>query len=143
PVRLDQMGTDSLPIMTYGKSVITGGSHAPTEFYPHRPAGPPLRRRARSGPSPTPGPRAQGPGRPAADPLVLRRRAAPFTLRCLQIPARGPLRRGGPIGLDRHLARLRRVAAPAQRRTGRELAPGPAPAPAAPGRRPGLDPLSW
>src|SRR5262249_10294069 len=91
----------------------------------------------------TPRPRTEVSGRPAADPLVLRRCADHLALGCLPIPARGPLRRGGPVGLDHHLTRLRRVAAPAQRRFGWELAPGPAPAEAPPGRRPGLDPLPW
>src|SRR6516162_11607368 len=113
------MGTDSLPIMTYEEPVITGGSHAPTEFYPHRPAGPPLRRHDPPGPSETPRPWTQVPGRPAADPVVLRRGAHHLTLGCLPVPARRPLRRSGPVGFDRHLARLRRVAAPAQRRPGR------------------------
>ena len=57
--------------------------------------------------------------------------------------ARRPLRRGGPLGPDRHPARLRRVAAPAQRRLGRRPAPALAPPAAAPGRRPGPDPLPW
>jgi hypothetical protein len=137
------MDTGSLPIMTYEETVITGGSHAPTEFYPHRPAGPPPRRRDPSGPSEPPRPRAQVPRRPVADPVVLCRRAPHLALGCLQVPARRPLRRGGPLGTDRHPPRLRRVAAPAQRRPGRQLAPAPAPGAAAPGRRPGLDPLSW
>src|SRR5262245_3186155 len=107
------MDTGSLPIMTYGRPVITGGSHAPTAFYPHRPAGPPLRRRRHAGPPGTPRPRTEVSGRPAADPLVLRRCADHLALGCLPIPARGPLRRGGPVGLDHHLTRLRRVAAPA------------------------------
>src|SRR5690242_13360346 len=103
------MDTDSLPIMTYEGPVITGGSHAPTAFYPDRPAGPPLRRHGPSGPPGTPGPRAQMPGRPAADPGVLRRRAPHLALGCLPVVARRPLRRSGPVGLDRHLARLRRI----------------------------------
>ncbi len=41
--------------------------------------------------------------------------------------ARRPVPRGGPVGPDRHPARLRRVAPPAQRRPGRELAPPLAP----------------
>ena len=69
------MDTGSLPIMTYGGPIITGASHAPTEFYPHRSAGPPLRRCDRSGPSETPRPRTQVPGRPAAHPVVLCGRA--------------------------------------------------------------------
>src|SRR5262245_9232210 len=137
------MGTDSLPIMTYEEPVIPGGSHAPTEFYPHRPAGPPLRRLDPSGPSPTPGPRTQVSGRPVADPLVLRRGAHHLALGCLPVLARRALRRSRPVGLDRHLARLRRLAAPAQRRLGRELAPARAPSAPAVGRRLGLDPLSW
>src|SRR5437016_653127 len=62
--RADEVGSDghSLPIMTYEESVITGGSHALTQFYPHRPAGPPLRRRDPSGPPETPGSRTQVPG---------------------------------------------------------------------------------
>src|SRR3954465_4684718 len=119
------MGTGSLPIMTYGAPVITGGSHAPTEFYPHRPAGPALRRHRPPGPPETRRPRAQVPRRPADDPLALRRCPSHFALRCLQVPPPLPPRRGGPPCLDRHLARLRRVAAPAQRRLGRPLAPGP------------------
>src|SRR5215470_3224909 len=141
-MRSAQMDTGSLPIMTYEGPVITGGSHAPTAFYSYRPAGPPLRRSDPSGPLGTSRPRTQVPGRPTADPVALRRRADHLALRRLPVPARRPLRRGGPLGLDRHLARLRRVAAPAQRRTGWELAPGRAPAAATPGRRPGLDPLS-
>src|SRR5262249_7319817 len=133
------MDTGSLPIMTYGGPVISGGSHAPTAFYPHRPAGPPLRRHDRSGPPGTPGPGTQVPGRPTAAPVVLCRCAPQLALRCLQIPARRPLPRGGPVGLDRYLARLRRVAAPTQRRLGWELAPARAAAAATPGRRPGLD----
>src|SRR5579871_2521476 len=137
------MDTGSLPIMTYRVLVITGGSHAPEEFYPHRPPGPPLRRRDPSGPSPTPGPWTEVPRRPAADPAVLRRRPHHLALGRLQVPARCPLRRGGPPGPDRHLARLRRVAAPAQRRPGRRPAPAPASPAAAPGRRPGPGPLPW
>src|SRR5262249_21838358 len=143
PARSEPMDTGSLPIMTYEETVITGGSHAPTEFYPQRPAGPPLRRRDPSAPPPAPRPRPQVPRGAAADPVVLCRRAAHLALRCLPVLARRPLRRGGPAGPDRHVARLRRVAAPAQRRTGRELAPAPAPSAATLGRRPGLDPLSW
>src|SRR5579871_1717181 len=142
-MRSDPMDTGSLPIMTYRVLVITGGSHAPEEFYPHRPPGPPLRRRDPSGPSPTPGPWTEVPRRPAADPAVLRRRPHHLALGRLQVPARCPLRRGGPPGPDRHLARLRRVAAPAQRRPGRRPAPAPASPAAAPGRRPGPGPLPW
>src|SRR6516165_1887725 len=137
------MDTDSLPIMTYEGPVITGGSHAPTEFYPHRPAGPPLRRCDPSGPSESPGPRTQVPGRPAADPVVLRRGAPHLALGGLPVLARRALRRSRPVGLDRHLARLRRIAAPAQRRLGRELAQARAPSAPAVGCRLGLDPLSW
>src|SRR5262249_26021139 len=117
--RSDPMDTDSLPIMTYEGPVITGGSHAPTAFYAYRPAGLPLRRRGPSGPPSTPGPRAQVPRRPADDLVVLRRRAPHLALGCLPVLGRRPLRRGGPLGLDRHPARLRRAAAPAQRRLGR------------------------
>src|SRR5215472_1016885 len=98
------MDTDSLPIMTYEGPVITGGSHAPTEFYPHRSAGPPLRRRDPSGPPETPGPGTQVPRRAAADPVVLCGRAPHLALGCLPVPARRPLRRSGPVGLDRHPA---------------------------------------
>src|SRR5271166_1451388 len=141
-MRSNEMDTGTLSIMTYG-AVITGGSHAPREFYPHRPAGPPLRCFDPSGPSETPGPRTQVPGRPPAHPVVLCRRPHYLALGCLPVPARCPVRRGGPVGLDRHPARLRRVAAPAQRRPGRELAPALAPSAATPGRRSGTDPLSW
>src|SRR6516162_6703764 len=111
---------------------LQGGSHAPEEFYPHRPPGPPLCRRDPSGPPPVAGPRTEVPRRPAADPAVLRRRPPHLAVGRLQVPARCPLRRGGPTGPDRHLARLRRVAAPAQRRPGRRPAPAPAPPTAAP-----------
>src|SRR5262249_5271838 len=123
-MRSDQMDTGSLPIMTYGGPVITGGSHAPTAFYPDRPAGPPLRRSDPSGPLGTPRPRTQVPGRPAADPVALRRRADHLALGRLPVPARRPLRRGGPLGLDRHLARLRRVAETAELSTGWEPVSG-------------------
>src|SRR6516164_439095 len=130
------MDTGSPPIMTYGVRVITGGSHAPEEFYPHRPAGPPLRHRDPSGPSEAPGPRPQVPRRAAAHLVVLRRRPHHLAVGCLPVLARCPLRRGGPAGPDRHLARLRRVAPPPQRRVGRRPAPPLAPPAAAPGRRP-------
>src|SRR5579885_1116244 len=142
-MRSGQMDTGSLPIMTYGVPVITGGSHAPEEFYPHRPAGPPLRRRDPSRPPPVAGPRTEVPRRATADPAVLRRRPHHLAVGRLQVPARRALRRGGPLGPDRHPARLRRVAAPAQRRLGRRPAPAPASPAAAPGRRPGPAPLSW
>src|SRR4051812_26051515 len=137
------MGTGSLPIMTYGVRVITGGSHAPEEFYPHRPAGPPLRHRDPAGPSEAPGPRPQVPRRAAAHLVVLCRRTPHLALGCLPILARRPVRRGGPLGPDRHPARLRRAATPAQRRPGRRSAPALAPPGAAPGRRPDPDPLPW
>ena len=54
-----------------------------------------------------------------------------------------PLRRGRTLGPHRHLARFCRIAAPAQRRLGRQLAQDLAPQPAAHGRRFGPDPLSW
>src|SRR3954471_22978578 len=136
------MGTGSLPIMTYGVRVITGGSHAPEGFYSHRPAGPPPRRHDPSGSPQAPGPRPQVPRRAAADPVVLCRRAPHLALRRLQVLARRTVRRGGPAGPDRHPARFRRVAKPAQRRVGRRPAPALAPPTAAPGRRPGPDPLS-
>src|SRR5262245_12505304 len=142
-MRPDQMDTGPLPIMTYGAPVITGGSHAPEEFYPHRPAGPPLRRRDPSGPPPAPGSRTRVPRRAAAHPVVLCRRPHHLALGCLQVLARRTVRRGGPAGPDRHPVRLRRAAAPAQRRPGRRPAPARAPSAAAPGRRSGLDPLSW
>src|SRR5262249_7941898 len=113
-MRSDPMDTGPLPIMTYGVRVITGGSHAPEGFYPHRPAGPPLRRRDPSGPSEAPGPRPQVPRRAAADSVVLGRRPPDLALGCLQVLARCPIRRGGPAGPDRYPPRLRRVAAPAQ-----------------------------
>src|SRR5271166_384585 len=103
--------------MTYGEPAIRGGSHAPKEFYPHRPAGPPLRRRSPSGPFETRRPRTQVPGQFAVHPVVLRGRSDHFALRCLQDPARRPL--------------------------GRQLAQDLAPQPAAHGRRSGPDPLSW
>src|SRR6185437_8602084 len=115
------MDTGSLPIMTYGGPVITGGSHAPTGFYPHFPAGPPLRRHDPSGTSGASGPRPQVPRRAAADLVVLRRRAPHLALGCLQMLARRTVRRSGPAGPDRHPARLRRVAAPPQRRLAGDL----------------------
>src|SRR3954451_8561369 len=132
-MRPGQMDTGSVPIMTYGSPVITGGSHASEEFYPHSPAGPPLRRRDPPGPSEAPGPRPQVPRRAAADPVVLCRRAPHLALRRLQVLARRTVRRGGPAGPDRHPARFRRVAKPAQRRVGRRPAPALAPPTAAPG----------
>ena len=137
------MDTGSRPIMTYGEPAIRGGSHAPKEFYPHRPAGPPLRRRRPPGPFETRRPRTQVPGQFAVHPVALRGRSDHFALRCLQDPARRPLRRGRTLGLDRHLARFCRIAAPAQRRLGRQLAQDLASQPAAHGRRSGPDPLSW
>src|SRR3954451_14274181 len=129
--------------MTYEESVITGGSHALTPFYPHRPAGPPLRRVDPSGPPETPRSRPQVPRRATSDLVILCRRAPHLALRRLQGLARRPLRRGGPVGLDRDPARLCRVVAPAQRRLGRQLAPRLAAKPPTPGRRSGPDPLSW
>ncbi len=93
------MDTGSRPIMTYGEPPITGGSHAPKEFYPHRPAGPPLRRRRPPGPFETRRPRTQVPGQFAVHPVALRGRSDYFALRCLQDPARRPLRRGRTLGL--------------------------------------------
>ncbi len=91
--------------------------------------------------SPTTDPSAApGPADPACSSC---RRAPHLALGCLQVLARCPVPRGGPVGPDRHPARLRRVAPPAQRRPGRELAPPLAPPAAAPGRRPGPDPLPW
>jgi hypothetical protein len=42
------MNAGSLPIMTYGGVITKGGSHAPTEFDPHLPAGPALLRSFRT-----------------------------------------------------------------------------------------------
>src|SRR3954447_14539680 len=137
------MDAGSLLVMTYGGGITKGGGHAPKEFYPHRPAGPPLRRRDRPGPSEAPRPRPQVPRRAAAHLVVLCRRPHHLAVGGLSVLARCPLRRGGPPGPDRHLARLRRVAPSAQRRPGRRLAPARAPPAAAPGRRPGPDPLPW
>ena len=114
------MDTGSLPIMTYG------GRHyrrepCAREFYPHRPASPSLRRHDPSGPSPAPRPWTQMPRRAAADLVVLCRRPPHLALGCLPVLARRPFRRGGPLGPDRHPARLRRVAPPAQRRPGGDL----------------------
>src|SRR5947209_19433139 len=136
------MDTGSSPIVTYVVRVITGGSHASEEFYPHRLPGPPLRRRDPSGSPQAPGPRPQVPRRAAAHLVVLRRRTPHLALGCLQVLARRTVRRSGPAGPDRHPARLRRTAAPAQRRPGRRPAPALAPPAAAPGRRPGPPPLS-
>src|SRR5262249_49526469 len=116
PARSEPMDTGPLPIMTYVETVITGGSHAPTGFYPHRPAGPPLRRRDPSAPPPAPRPRPQVPRGAVVDPVVLCRRAAHLALRCLPVFARCPLRLAGPAGPDRHPARLRPLAPPPQRR---------------------------
>ncbi len=69
------MDAGFLPIMTYGGVIPKGGSHAAEEFYPHRPAGPPLRRRDPSAPPPAPRPRTQVPRRAPAGPVVLCRRA--------------------------------------------------------------------
>src|SRR3954471_8228487 len=129
------MNAGSLPIMTYGGGIKKGGSHAATEFYPPLPAGPSLRCCDPSGPSPAPGPRAQMPRRAAADVVVLCRCAAHLAFPGLPVLAGRPFRRGGPLGPDRHSARLRRVATPAQRRLGWELAPPLAPPAAASGRR--------
>src|SRR3954447_2462117 len=86
-MRSDPMDTGPLPIMTYGVRVITGGSHAPEEFYPHRPAGPSLRRLHPSGTPQASGPRTEVPRRPAADSAVLRRRPHHLAVGRLQVPA--------------------------------------------------------
>src|SRR5271157_346244 len=112
------MDTGSRPIMTYGEPVITGGSHAPKEFYPHRPAGPPLRRRRPPGPFETRRPRTQVPGQFAVHPVALRGRSDHFALRCLQDPARRPLRRDLPLRgqeRDQPLPRLRHAVRHPQR----------------------------
>ena len=54
-----------------------------------------------------------------------------------------PSDEAAPLGPHRHLARFCRIAAPTQRRLGRQLAQDLAPQPAAHGRRSGPDPLSW
>src|SRR5262249_12551164 len=77
-------------IMTYERPVIIGGSHALTEFYPHHPAGPPLRRRDSSGPPPTPGPRTRVPRRAAADPVARCGGSPHLALGCLPTFARRP-----------------------------------------------------
>ena len=121
--RSDRMDARSLPIMIYGVLIVTGGSHATTEFYLHRPTGPPLAALILQDHLKLPdhGPKCW------AGPLLtlLFYAAANLTSlsdACQSLPRR-PLRRSGPVGLDRHLARLRRVAPPAQRRLGREFAP--------------------
>ena len=136
------MNAGSLLIMTCGGVITKGGSHAPKEFYTHLPAGPSLRRCDPSGPSPPPRPRTQVPRRAAADVVVLCRRPPHLAVGRLPVVARCPLRRGGPLGPDRHPARLRRAATSAQRRSGGEPAPPLAPPAATPGRRLGPDPLS-
>src|SRR3954467_796611 len=97
------MDAGSPPIMTYGGGITKRGGHAPKEFYPHRPAGPPLRRRDRPGPSEAPRPRPQVPRRAAAHLVVLCRRPHHLAVGGLSVLARCPLRRGGPPGPDRHL----------------------------------------
>src|SRR3954468_9334848 len=103
-MKSDPADTGSLPIMTYGVLVITGGSHAPEEFYPHRPTGPSLRRLRPSGPPQAPGPRTQAPRRAVAHLVVLCRRPHHLAIGCVPVLARRPLRRGGPAGPDRHPA---------------------------------------
>src|SRR5271168_3351769 len=100
------MDTGSRPIMTYGGPTITGptiigGSHAPKELYTHRPGGPPLRRRRPPGPFETRRPRTQVPGQFAVHLVAVRGGSDHVALRCLQDPARRPVRRGRPLGLDR------------------------------------------
>src|SRR6478735_7450731 len=109
--------------MTYGGVITKGESHAPEEFYPHLPASPSLHRYDPSGPSPAPRPGTKMPRRAAAVLVVLCRRPPHLALAGLPVLAGRPFRRGGPLGPDRHPARLRRVAAPDQRRSGGQFAP--------------------
>jgi hypothetical protein len=84
----------------------------PRHSTPHRPAGPPLQRCDPSEPSEASAPRTQVPRRPSADPVIviLCRRPPHLSPGGLPLLARRTLRAGGPLGPDRHPARLRRVA---------------------------------
>src|SRR3954471_4898248 len=127
--------------MTFGYKVITGGSHAPEPSYARPQPGPSRGRRPPASPSPVPGLQAQDLG---PSPLVApagRRRPDHLAVRRLRPAPRRPLRRDGAPGPAGDPARLRRAAAPAQRRPGRAPAQGAAQAPSATGHRPDVDPL--
>ena len=105
------MDTGSRPIMTYVGTRHERREPCAKEFYPHRPAGPPLAAVVLQDHLKLGDHETQVPGQFAVHPVALRGRSDYFALRCLQDPAQRPLRRGRTLGPHRHLARFCRIAA--------------------------------
>jgi hypothetical protein len=136
------MSAGPLRIMAFGHQADPGGSHAPAPSYPQPLPGPSLRHQAPA--TARPAARLQAEGlRP--DPLgrpARRRRRRHLDPRRLRAARRPRLRGDDPQGTLRLAAGVRRIAAAAQRRLGRPIAPGAGPSGTAAGHRPDLDPLS-